>query len=170
MKKLIFPLLVLWGGLLMTGCNKDDGARGNVSFSGVSNDVSSAVINVYERTATETNFEIYLMLEGSDIEQLHVGGVYFDLYFEGSLEEFPAGTYTMEDGILETGEYNSNLSGVTEEVEIVSGTLTVGRKGNDYSFEFNGTASRYDSEAGNYLAPEPFSCSYSGPVTYTYEF
>ena len=75
-----------------------------------------------------------------------------------------------EDGILETGEYNSNLSGVTEEVEIVSGTLTVGRKGNDYSFEFNGTASRYDSEAGNYLAPEPFSCSYSGPVTYTYEF
>ena len=87
----------------MTGCNKDDGARGKVSFSGVSNDVSSAVINVYERTETETNFEIYLMLEGSDIEQLHVGGVYFDLYFEGSLEEFPAGTYTMEDGILENG-------------------------------------------------------------------
>ena len=53
MKKLIFPLLVLWGGLLMTGCNKDDRARGNVSFSGVSHEVSSAVINVYERTETE---------------------------------------------------------------------------------------------------------------------
>ena len=169
MKKFIFPLLI-WGGLLLTGCDKDE-VSGDFQLGGVSKSVTSAVVYLYDRTSEETNYEVYLMLDGTEWDSEYGAAVYFDLYFEGAVDELPAGNYALGGDVLDCVEYSSYTGTEESGAEIVSGTLTVGKDGNNWSFKFEGKASvyTYDYDTGDYVSGEPqsFSCSYSGPVTYT---
>ena len=108
MKKFIFPLLI-WGGLLLTGCNKDE-VSGDFQFGGVSKSVTSAVVYLYDRSSEETNYEVYLMLDGTEWDSEYGSAVYFDLYFEGAVDELPAGTYVLGDDILVAPLLEENAS------------------------------------------------------------
>lgn len=88
------------GGLLLTGCNKDE-VSGDFQFGGVSKSVTSAVVYLYDRSSEETNYEVYLMLDGTEWDSEYGSAVYFDLYFEGAVDELPAGTYVLGDDILD---------------------------------------------------------------------
>ena len=52
-----------------------------------------------------------------------------------------------------------------EDNNMTSGTLTVSRSGYNYTFTFEGKAIDYYTDPGT-AEEKPFSCSYSGPVTY----
>lgn len=157
------------GGLLLTGCNKDE-VSGDFQFGGVSKSVTSAVVYLYDRSSEETNYEVYLMLDGTEWDSEYGAAVYFDLYFEGAVDELPAGTYVLGDDILDYGSYGSYTRTEETNADIVSGTLTVGKDGDNWSFKFEGKALAYiyneETDEYEYGDPQSFSCSYSGPVTY----
>lgn len=174
MKKLIFCALAL-GVLVGGGCNKDDAAEGTVQIGGESHNVTSAVVNVYERASGKTNLEIYLLLDGTDWNSAYYGEgdsgafVYFDLYFDGEQYELPEGNYQFSEneGVFQYGDYiyysEENYGGSL----ITSGTLSVGKDGDNYSIRFNGMSSLYDPETDDFTGDSiEFSCSYTGPVTF----
>ena len=152
------------GGLLLTGCNKDE-VSGDFQFGGVSKSVTSAVVYLYDRSSEETNYEVYLMLDGTEWDSEYGAAVYFDLYFEGAVDELPAGNYALGGDVLDCVEYSSYTGTEESGAEIVSGTLTVGKDGDSWSFKFEGKAYTYNEETDDYEY-HSFSCSYSGPVTY----
>ena len=166
MKKLFLPLAVLCSALLTVGCDKGNGFSNNLQFDDATHTVTGAVINLYERTEYETNYEIYLLLDGTRYGGDIGGAVYFDMYFDWEVYDLPAGTYVMASGnILDSGEYFYNTETEEKDVNLTSGTLTVSRSGDNYTFTFEGKAIDYYTDPGT-AEEKPFSCSYSGPVEY----
>lgn len=175
MKKLF---LLAFAGILLAGCNKEDEISSDFQFGEGSHEVTGAVINLYDRSPEETNYEVYLLLDGftwNDLEDDYFAAVYFDMYFKGSLSELPEGTYRLGNG--ETldyyGGYSSYSATKEEYAEFTSGTLTISKKGDNYSFSFDGMAvlEVYNEETNEweYSDPKPFKCSYSGPVEHKEE-
>ncbi len=171
MKKLF---LLAFAGILLAGCNKEDEISSEFKLEGVeSHEVTGAVINLYDRSPEETNYEVYLLLDGYTWQDYLVedycANVYFDLYFDREVSELPEGTYRLGNGeILDNGDYYLYSATKEEYAEFTSGTLTISKKGDNYTFSFDGMAvlEVYNEETNEweYSDPKPFKCSYSGPV------
>lgn len=180
MKKLILFALAI-GGMLLNGCDKDNNngtGNGTFELDGRTHSVTGAVVYRYDTqpTSQTTNYEVYLLLDGTtwaalSSEDEYSKSVYFDLYFDGVINELPAGTYPFSenDGIFAYGDYYVYSETESVGYDIVDGTLTIGKDGDSYSFSFDGSASYYDDELDDYSSPIPFKCSYSGPVTFVNE-
>lgn len=134
--------------------------------------MTGAVVFRYAPDASgTTNYEVSLLLDGTTWEDLTEGfgyEVYFDLYFDGAVDELVPGEYVFSDaGVFRDGVYSGHSS--TEDVgyDVVAGTLTVGKDGNGWSFSFDGSAaSEFDPDNHEPIDVTPFRCSYSGSVTY----
>lgn len=176
MKKLF---LLAFAGILLAGCNKEDEISSEFKLEGgESHEVTGAVINLYDRSPEETNYEVYLLLDGFTwndyLEDDYFAAVYFDMYFKGSLSELPEGTYKLKEGeILDNGFYGTYTATGEENAGFTSGTLKISKKGDNYSFSFDGMAvlEVYNEETNEweYSDPKPFKCSYSGPVEHQEE-
>lgn len=163
--------LLAFVGILLAGCNKEDEISDNFQFDGKSHEVTGAVIDYYYRPQGESVYDLYLLLDGFTwndyLEDDSCARVRFELYFEGKLSELPEGSYRLGDGeILDYGDYGFYNATSEEYAELTSGTLTIRKNGENYSFSFDGMASIYDGISDEYLSPKPFKCSYSGPVEY----
>ena len=176
MKKLF---LLAFAGILLAGCNKEDEISSEFKLEGVeSHEVTGAVINLYDRSPEETNYEVYLLLDGYTWQDYLVEDycayVYFDMYFDGEVSELPERTYRLGNGeTLDYGGYSSYSATKEEYADFTSGTLTISKKGDNYSFSFDGMAvlAVYNKETNEweYSDPKPFKCSYSGPVEHKEE-
>lgn len=143
MKKL-FLLVLAIGGILLNGCEKgndngnqngENAADSSFELAGRSHTVTGAVVFRYAPDASgTTNYEVSLLLDGTTCEDLTEGfgyEVYFDLYFDGAVDELVPGEYVFSDaGVFRDGVYSGHSS--TEDVgyDVVAGTLTVGKDGN----------------------------------------
>lgn len=74
-------------------------------------------------------------------------------------------TVGCDKGNGDSGEYFYYTETEEKDVNLTSGTLTVSRSGYNYTFTFEGKAIDYYTDPGT-AEEKPFSCSYSGPVTY----
>ena len=149
-------------------------SQANLSLrGGESHEVTGAVINLYDRSPEETNYEVYLLLDGYTwhdyLVEDYCAYVYFDMYFDEEVSELLEGTYRLGNGeTLDYGGYSSYSATKDEYADFTSGTLTISKKGDNYSFSFDGMAvlAVYNEETNEweYSDPKPFKCSYSGPV------
>lgn len=154
MKKLFLMTLVL-GALAVTGCKKDE-MKGSFQLGGESYTVTGAVAYLYSRDADETNYELYLLMDGTTMESEYGSAMYIDLYFPGSVNELQAGTYRIGEVVCQWAEFASYTQ--TDEIyhEIMPGSVTIEKSGNNYTISCSGTADNGES----------VSCSYTGPVQY----
>ena len=152
MKKLFLMTLVL-GALAVTGCKKDE-MKGSFQLGGESYTVTGAVAYLYSRDADETNYELYLLMDGTTLESEYGSAMCIDLYFPGSVNELQAGTYRI--GEVVWAAFASYTQ--TDEIyhEIMPGSVTIEKSGDNYTISCSGTADNGES----------VSCSYTGPVQY----
>lgn len=152
MKKLIFCALAL-GVLVGGGCNKDE-MSGSARLGDSSWNVTSAAASSIITASGATNYEILLIMDGDPIETDYGTFLLLDLYFPGVVSEIPDGTYSVP-----AEDYYAYFCSYTEvddtELEI-TGSVTISRDGDNYSFSCSGTA-----EDG-----QEFTCNYTGPVQY----
>jgi len=151
MKKLFLMTLVL-GALAVTGCKKDE-MKGSFQLGGESYTVTGAVAYLCSRDADETNYELYLLMDGTTMESEYGSVMYIDLYFPGSVNELQAGTYRIGEVVCKWAEFYTQ----TDEIhEINSGSVTIEKSGGNYTISCSGTTDNGES----------VSCSYTGPVQY----
>lgn len=153
MKKLFLMTLVL-GALAVAGCKKDE-MKDSFQLGGKSYTVTGAVA-LYSRDADGTNYELYLLMDGTTLESEYGSVMCIDLYFPWSVNELQAGTYRIGEAVCQWAEFTSYTQ--TDEIYhvIMPGSVTIEKSGDNYTISCSGTADNWES----------VSCSYTGPVQY----
>lgn len=156
MKKLIFCALAL-GVLVGGGCNKDE-MSGSARLGDSSWNVTSAAAFRYvgPEIPGETNYELYLMMNGSSFETDYGTALILDLYFPGIVNDLQPGTYGVG---ADEDDCTAVFFSYTETDEFayeITGSVTISRDGDNYSFSCSGT-----TDDG-----QEFTCSYTGPVQF----
>ncbi|GIV37797.1 MAG: hypothetical protein KatS3mg032_2176 [Cyclobacteriaceae bacterium] len=161
-------------GILLSSCSKDEeGIPNRLTINGTNYVLSNGYISgngVFEDDNGNRGsvYQVILATSGvtiTDGDLAGTGQLFYMALFSPSTVELAAGTYAyderfLEGNLLEAAGADGNFTtGVGSEYGITSGTVTISKSGNTWTFQFEGEA---DDGAGGTIA---ISGSFSGPLT-----
>ncbi len=162
-------------GLLLSSCSKDEeGIPNRLTINGTNYVLSNgyiAGIGVFEDDNGNTGSVYAVLLASSGVTVTSDGDIggtgqlFYMALFSPSTVELAAGTYTYDEQFLEgtlieaVGIDGNFTTEVGTEYVITSGTVTISKSGNTWTFQFEGEA---DDGTGGTIA---ISGSFSGPLT-----
>ena len=114
------------------------------------------IAELYKDLNLQEAIYLYLLMDGTTMESEYGSVMYIDLYFPGSVNELQAGTYRIGEVVCQWVEFASYTQ--TDKIyhEIMPGSVTIEKSGDNYTISCSGTADNGES----------VSCSYTGPVQY----